>query len=752
MEDVDLEALKASRREARAQQRRRRGSRRRPARALARDAAALLDLPGPPGWSAEDRELAHDALAARDGHRTASPEEQHESWCADVVARAERARRAGVSVSESDLGVWAEEWGAVVTGAARHRERTARLERFTAWLATAPAGEQAAVERARRERHQVRQGQEHLAALRSGLGAVGQVHAAQLERVAAMAALYRCAEQPRGAHDDDGDRAPDGATSRQRARRGQEELAEGLDALLVEVATSLGWTDTSARRVLATALVATTSMPRAMALLRSGGLQLAQLEVVVERLSEAEAAVAEQVDEVLFGDGGSGVGLTTAELRHEADAVLHRLDAAAVRARAARRVRARDVTFRMLGDGIGELRYTGPAPALAAVHARLTGVAKANLAEARAAHREGRVAADGGDPYADPLAERDPSTGLLPDERGVGAHRFDAGVGALLGVRPASLTDHGVDWTGPTLEVQLSLPGAVGVEDMPGHLEGYGWVPGFLVRQGLSWKGCRLRRVLTDPFTGDLITVDGHTYPASWLTGGDGDSGSARGGGPPPEGGAPASTFRGLPVQHLPPPRTEDDVLGDPLDDDSGWTDSTDPCRDGTCRPLDPDECPAPDGPHDPPAALDRWVRRAWGRCTGPGSTARASEADLDHVVPWREDGSGGPTCSCNLEPKSRRFHLVKHGTDRQTWRNDDDPSAVPWTRRWQQHRCSEGSAHWRSPLGVDHVVRRRRPALPVPRFRPVSWPPAPPAPPLPEVEGRSAPAVADSFPEEPTF
>lgn len=189
-----------------------------------------------------------------------------------------------------------------------------------------------------------------------------------------------------------------------------------------------------------------------------------------------------------------------------------------------------------------------------------------------------------------------------------------------------------------------------------------------------------------------------------------------------------------------------------------GGAAGADPCRDGTCHPVDPGDCPAPHGPHDPPAALDRWVRRAWGRCTGPGSTARASDADLDHVVPWREDGSGGPTCSCNLELKSRRFHLVKHGTDRQTWRNDDDPSAVPWTRRWQQHRCCEGSAHWRSPLGVDHVVRRRRPALPAPRFRPVSWPPSPPdaqlpvVPLVPLVAERAGRALADAFPDEPGF
>ena len=252
-----------------------------------------------------------------------------------------------------------------------------------------------------------------------------------------------------------------------------------------------------------------------------------------------------------------------------------------------------------------------------------------------------------------------------------------------------------------------------------------------------------------------------------------GPSGS---GGSPGDPSGPPATFCGLPLQDLPPVRTEDDAFGPPVAFDdpspgtapgeteafnheavSGVHDSADPCSDGTCRRVDPDACPltrSGGGQHVPGSAQDRWVRRMWQRCTHPGCTRRAAGCDVDHVVPWHR---GGPTCACILEPKCRGHHLLEHATDPTTWRaGGAGGEEVRWTARWEQWRCDRGSSHWRSPLGLDHHRRPRPAALPLERYRPTSWPPRhPDHEPEPGHEAgaattRSRPRT--SFPDEPGF
>ncbi|PWJ55233.1 hypothetical protein SAMN06264364_104156, partial [Quadrisphaera granulorum] len=367
----------------------------------------------------------------------------------------------------------------------------------------------------------------------------------------------------------------------------------------------------------------------------------------------------------------------------------------------------------------------------------------------------------------------------------------------------------------------------------------------FLVRAGLRSPGCRLRRVLSDPFTGDLIAVDGHTYPASWLTTPDDDGpddGPASGPGPGPGDGpqddgdpdtpaggagstAPTATppatspsgspgsspaqpsprsatgaaargragrFRGHPIQQLPPKAAatfetapgwdsgpaSDPAAADPAadpaadrgdrrddsrdaDPDVGWGDGwdhgpepdadvdldldlevADACAAGECEPVDADACPLSaigGGPHDPPAALRRYVTALWGTSTGPGDTLPAEQADLDHVTPWGPGpGQGGPTCACNLDPKSRSTHRRKHAATA--------PDA-PWSARWEHWRCTAGHAHWRSPLGIEHVTRPKPYTDPDPMYR--AWAP-PPRVTAPDTFQQAKPAL--TFPEEPSF
>lgn len=733
-------------------------------------APASPALPGPAGMPRADLEAAYELLDAAGSDpwletpaARVDPAERDAAWwawCAEQVA-AGTGPAADPFVREAAAAHWArltteaaararaEEAAAEVERSERRR-RSGAVSAFSRWLSGADEATRARVEEARAELAAQREAGAHVELLRARQAVIGSAQAAQVRALAALVPLYAAAlalpDAP-GAPD-----APD-----------TPELGD-LDALVAEVAPALAWTDHTTTRRLRYAPRLVAWAPHTMARLDAGEVDLSKALVVAERTVWADEAVARRVDVELFGEGGSGVGLNTAELRTEADRLLARLDAAAVRKRSRAGVAARGVRVRVLRDGLSRLEVTGPTPAVAAVDSHLDAVARANLAEARAATAEGRTPADGGDPWADP--DDAPDAGATPDRRGLDAHRFDALVATALTARPAA---PGAARPAAPLELLVTLPGLVGASDEPGLLEGYGWVPGWLVEQSLVWGSCRLRRVLTDPYTGDLVTVDGHTYPASWLHGSDPDGpdgpDGGRGGGssPPPDAGPqPGGRFRGLPVQQLPPTPTADDVLGPELSDaevehlvERALTHGDDPCADGTCSPVDPADCPVTrvgGGAHDPPTVLARLVRRAWDRCTGPGSTRRVSRADLDHVV---AHAAGGPTCACNLDPKSRRWHGLKHGTDRVRWRSATAAAPAPWRRRFQHWRCDHGSAHWVTPLGRSHVVRPRRPAEPVGRFTRLQAPVRVlgPGVGLAELAGTTrttAPTV--TFPDEPGF
>ncbi|PWJ53174.1 protein of unknown function [Quadrisphaera granulorum] len=733
----------------------------------------------------------------------------------------------------------------------RKAQRRAAVE-FEAWLAQeADEAQRRRVRAVVAERAAMHAARAHAEALRAAQASVGRWQGQQIRVLAAMAPLYRAAvHHPDACPEDADDSEQEGST----ARRQREALeAAGLADLVAEVALLLAWTHYRAGKQVRLAEHLVGCLPRTMARLEAGRLDLALASVVADRTQDMDPQLARELDEEVFGPDGSGLGCTTAELGDVVDEVVARLDAAAVRRRSRRRVSARSVVKVPLRDGMARLIIDGPAPVVTAMFEHVDAVAGLNLAQARRAITEGRLPADGGDPYAEAAdAAADAATAdsaggsggagvVVRDRRRIGAHRFDALATAVLNAAPA---EAGTPRPRVSLEMHAALSTLCGGDEQPGWLEGHGWVPAWLVRQGLVWSRCRLRRVLTDPFTGDLITVDGHTYPASWLTdpgpppgprsqphdGGDDDNGDddnnddgARGpedgpgGSGPGDGGGggdsgsgarsgPAATFHGRPIQQLP------DLHGDPFDDDVddlddddvvvdasgapsgfaegcvgdpaerlagdsaerlagdsagdpagsgdeladalalGWDsdpaeDSTDPCTEGTCTPVQASGCPLVDvdgGRYTPPAALDRLVRREWTQCSYPGCRRRAQSCDVDHVIAFRSGGpavGGGTTCRCNLEPKCRRHHLRKHGTD--TTRraaglpafDDLDQGWVRWSARWQNWRCDRSGSVWRSPLGFSYHGRPRRRELPAERYRPTPWPPRNPT--EEEVRGR---------------
>jgi hypothetical protein len=82
--------------------------------------------------------------------------------------------------------------------------------------------------------------------------------------------------------------------------------------------------------------------------------------------------------------------------------------------------------------------------------------------------------------------------------------------------------------------------------------------------------------------------------------------------------------------------------------------------------------------------------------CVFPGCGRPARACDLDHIVAWRADGTGGATTSWNLAPLCRAHHRLKtHG-------------------RWSYRRLTWTSFEWTSPTGRKYIVdltdKRRRP------------------------------------------
>jgi hypothetical protein len=91
-----------------------------------------------------------------------------------------------------------------------------------------------------------------------------------------------------------------------------------------------------------------------------------------------------------------------------------------------------------------------------------------------------------------------------------------------------------------------------------------------------------------------------------------------------------------------------------------------------------------------PIPGLDRFVRGRDRTCLFPGCRQPADRADLDHHVPHRADGTGGPTSAANLGALCRHHHRIKTHT------------------RWQVSRGEDGSVQWTSPTGHVHREHRR--------------------------------------------
>ena len=92
--------------------------------------------------------------------------------------------------------------------------------------------------------------------------------------------------------------------------------------------------------------------------------------------------------------------------------------------------------------------------------------------------------------------------------------------------------------------------------------------------------------------------------------------------------------------------------------------------------------------------------------CVFPWCTRPARRCDCDHVEPWRDDGTGGQTCACNLAPLCRSHHRLKTHS---SWTYTPlEPGSYLWTspHGYQYLRDHHGTLD----VSPDVVARRQRP------------------------------------------
>lgn len=102
-------------------------------------------------------------------------------------------------------------------------------------------------------------------------------------------------------------------------------------------------------------------------------------------------------------------------------------------------------------------------------------------------------------------------------------------------------------------------------------------------------------------------------------------------------------------------------------------------------------------GAYEPTEGMREQVHLTTDECIFPFCTRSAHRCDVDHTTPWREDGSGGATCTCNLAPLCRTHHRVKtHG--------DNASDSEGQHSRWSYVHLGAQEYFWSGPRGTNFI------------------------------------------------
>ncbi|QHC60130.1 HNH endonuclease signature motif containing protein [Rathayibacter sp. VKM Ac-2760] len=317
------------------------------------------------------------------------------------------------------------------------------------------------------------------------------------EDVAALAEVRDCFD---GSADDERSTSPTRLRAAERLHRGYrlalaipDAFARGASrsetrdlverSIRAELAVAYSQSEREVSRRLETAQMLMEHLPLTRALLRDAKILWEVGEAICRTASSLPEASRTAVDERA---ADAALTMTTAQLRRALTRWREELHEQPLAERHARAKEDRAVWVTPDVDGMATLCLHGPAPTVTGAYERLRRIA--------------RTLRDEGDPRTLQQLSADAAIDLLCD-------------GDIAGTTPDA--EHRPDPTfvpGIRAEVRLTLAAstAVGLDDAPADLDGYGPVPAEIARE-LIRTAASFTRVLTDPDTGAVVSV-GRTW------------------------------------------------------------------------------------------------------------------------------------------------------------------------------------------------------------------------------------------------
>jgi hypothetical protein len=383
-------------------------------------------------------------------------------------------------------------------------------------------------------------------------------------------------------------------------------------SFLREVAVARRCSDQAAGKEVFLAVALVQSHPVTLRLLKSGLLPAFNARVLIEECAPVDAAVIAAVEAEL---AERACRLTPSRIRAEVRRIELRHDADAAAARAGKAASARGVRLVGERDDQASLILTGPVLVLSQFYETVTAAARAaraagdprgldalrfDLALDLPLDTSQALDATGLPDPAPAPADPAPADPAEVDADELGADKLGADKGQ--GWRPLWLGDRR-RLRPVQILIHLPVTTALGLDNEPGWLPGYGWVSAPQCRQWLTIAELRQVCVGADGFV--LDSADRVVRPQ-----------------PTPAGARQALL----------------DMVADP----GRITDKT-----WQSQPQ-----------HDPSPALAGFLDLRDGYCDGPTGTAvPAARCHADHELPYPQ----GPTAAWNLRARAGRTHLLKH-------------------------------------------------------------------------------------------